>query len=334
MSPTTSARGRRRVVALAYDGARLLDLTGPLETLATANDFGARYDVTIVSPDGAPVVTATGAGLVADCAVADLGGGLKRDHDVLIVPGGPNWPRVIHDRALIGAVRELSARSACVASICAGAFLLGAAGLLDGRRATTHWRFTTELAELFPRVTVDADALFVRDGDVVTSAGVSAGIDLTLALVEDHFGAEVARSTAKDMVVFMQRPGGQSQFSVRAQSTHARHESLRRILDTVVENPAAPHSLTSMARSAGVSVRHLNRLFREELDLTPARYVEQVRIEAAKSRLEVCDEPISTIARHAGFGSPESLRRAFSREFGVTPAAYRERFNTTNVHVS
>ncbi|MEU8633064.1 GlxA family transcriptional regulator [Amycolatopsis sp. NPDC048633] len=318
------SKGARRVVLLAYDGARLLDLTGPLEVLATANGFGACYDVTIVSRDGAPVVTDAGAGTVADGRIADLTG----DLDVVIVPGGPNWPRVIHDRGILDAVRDLSARSGCVTAICAGAFLLGAAGLLDGRRATTHWRFTGELASRFPKTTVDSDALFVRDGKVVTSAGVSAGIDLTLALVEEHFGADVARSTAKDMVVFLQRPGGQSQFSVRTHHTHARHESLRKVLDTVVENPAAPHSLTAMARSAGVSVRHLNRLFREELDMTPARYVEQVRIEAAKSRLEACDEPITTIARRAGFGSPDSLRRAFAREFGVTPAAYRERFTT------
>lgn len=326
MSPSTGARGRRRVVVLAYDGARLLDLTGPLEVLATANDFGARYDVTIASHDGAPVVTDAGVRIVVDRRIADLDG----RHDVLIVPGGPNWPDLIHDRRMVDAVRELSARSGCVASICAGAFLLGAAGLLDGRRATTHWRFTGELASRFPTVTVDSDALFVWDGKVVTSAGVSAGIDLTLALVEEQFGAEVARGAAKDMVVFMQRPGGQSQFSVRSHTSHARHENVRLILDTVVENPAAPHSLTTMARTAGMSVRHLNRLFRDELDMTPARYVEQVRVEAAKSLLEACDEPVSAVARRVGFGSPESLRRAFTREFGVTPAAFRERFNTTN----
>ncbi|MFF4592379.1 GlxA family transcriptional regulator [Amycolatopsis sp. CA-161197] len=321
----SASNGARRVVVLAYDGVRLLDLTGPLEVLTTANDFGARYDITVVSPDGHPAATSNGTALAVDGRIADVTGTC----DVLLVAGGADWASSAFEPPMVDAVRALAARAGCVASICAGAFLLGAAGLLDGRRATTHWRFTGELATRFPTTTVDPDALFVWDGKVVTSAGVSAGIDLTLALVERQFGADVARAAAKDMVVFMQRPGGQSQFSVRSRITHPRHEPLRKLLDTITANPAAPHSLASMARTAGLSVRHLNRLFRDELDTTPAHYVEQLRIEAAKSRLESCDDAIATIARQVGFGSPASLRRAFAREFGVTPTAFRERFAST-----
>ncbi|MFB6777428.1 GlxA family transcriptional regulator [Streptomyces sp. NPDC056352] len=167
-----------------------------------------------------------------------------------------------------------------------GAFLPVAAGLLDGRRVATHWRQSRQRALRFPSVKVEPEAIFVRDGRMMTSAGVSAGIDLSLALVEDHYSAEVARAVAKDMVVFMQRPGGQSQLSARSRAPHTRLEMLRRVLDAVAENPGADHTLSAMARGAGVSVRHVNRLFYEEVGTTPARYVEQVRLEVAQVLLE------------------------------------------------
>jgi transcriptional regulator GlxA family with amidase domain len=215
--------------------------------------------------------------------------------------------------------------------VCTGAFLLAAAGVLDGRRATTHWRNARQLALRFPAVRVESDAIFVQDGQLMTSAGVSAGIDLSLAIVEKHYGARVARAVAEDMVVFMQRPGGQSQFSVRSQAVHTRHEMLRHVLDVVVEDPAGNHTLSAMARRAGVSARHVTRLFDDEVGITPARYVEQVRMEAARAMLETGDETVEVVARRAGFGSPESLRRAFMRHLDVTPSAYRTRFRTTGV---
>ncbi|MET8905732.1 helix-turn-helix domain-containing protein [Streptomyces sp. NPDC004538] len=220
---------------------------------------------------------------------------------------------------------------ALTASVCTGAFLLAAAGLLDGRRATTRWRFTEQLALRYPKVTVDTDALFVRDGRIMTSAGVSSGIDLALALVQEHLGAEVARAVAKDMVVFMQRPGGQSQFSVRTRAPHVKQEALRRLLDAAVEDPSGNHTLSAMARRAGMSTRHLTRLFHAEMDTTPARYIEQVRMEAAQAMLEGGDDPLTVVARASGLGSPESLRRAFMRNIGVTPGAYRSRFRTTGI---
>lgn len=308
-----------------FPGVRLLDVTGPIEVFTSANDFGGRYRVELVSGDGQDVITSGGTRLGADLAVADL---LEPSH-VLIIPGGPGWERLIKDDAFLDVVRQLNDKARCTASVCTGAFLLAAAGLLDGRRATTHWRDAAQLALRFPAVEVEPDAIFVQDGPLMTSAGVSAGIDLSLAIVEKDFGAPVARAVAKDMVVFMQRPGGQSQFSVRAQAPHARHETLRQVLDAVAADPADEHTVSSMARRAGLSVRQLTRLFDDEVGTTPARYVEQVRLEAARAMLETGDDTLDVIARRAGFGSPESLRRAFTRHLGVVPSAYRASFRTT-----
>ncbi|MGW3247891.1 GlxA family transcriptional regulator [Streptomyces sp. NPDC001070] len=319
--------GPLTVTVFVFPGVRLLDVTGPIEVFTSANEFGGRYRVQIVSEDGADVVTSAGTRLSADLSVDDV----REPCDVLVIPGGPEWETVIKDDALLEVVRHLSEKADCTASVCTGAFLLAAAGLLDGRRAATHWRHSRQLALRFPSVRVEPDAIFVRDGQMMTSAGVSAGIDLSLALVEEHCGAEVARAVAKDMVVFMQRPGGQSQFSVRSRVPHARQEMLRGVLDAVAENPGGDHTLPAMARRAGVSVRHVTRLFYEEVGTTPARYVEQVRLEAAQVMLETGDDPMAVVARRTGFGSPESLRRAFMRHLGVTPGAFRASFRTTGV---
>ena len=204
---------------------------------------------------------------------------------------------------------------------------VAAAGLLDGRRATTHWRHAGLLARLYPRVAVEADSIYVRDRGVLTSAGVSAGIDLALAMVEEDCGADLAREVARDLVVFLQRPGGQSQFSVAARTPRPRHDPLREVLDAVAADPAADHSLPVMAARAGVSVRHLTRLFHEQVGETPGAYVEALRVEAAQAALDA-GESVTGAAARAGFGSDESLRRAFLRRLGVTPSAYRSRFRT------
>ncbi|MFE0510774.1 GlxA family transcriptional regulator [Streptomyces sp. NPDC058964] len=315
------------VTVFVFPGVRLLDVTGPIEVFASANDFGGRYRVRTASEDGAEVITSAGTRIGADVSVDEV----REPCDVLLIPGGPEWETLIKDEAVLDAVRRLSEKARCTASVCTGAFLLAAAGLLDGRRAATHWRESRQLALRFPSVKVRPDAIFVRDGRMMTSAGVSAGIDMSLALVEDHYGAEVARAVAKDMVVFMQRPGGQSQFSARSRIPHPRQEGLRRVLDEVAENPGANHTLSAMARRAGVSVRHVTRLFYEEVGTTPGRYVEQVRLEAARVLLETGDDSMPVVARRTGFGSSESLRRAFVRHLGVTPGAYRASFRTTGV---
>ncbi|WP_316770375.1 GlxA family transcriptional regulator [Streptomyces sasae] len=322
--------GPLTVIVFVFPGVRLLDVTGPIEVFASANEFGGRYEVQIASEDGAEVVTSAGTRLIADLRVDEV----REPCDVLVVPGGPEWEALIKDDALLDVVRQLNEKARCTASVCTGAFLLAAAGLLDGRRAVTHWQNSQQLALRFPSVEVQPDAIFVRDGRMMTSAGVSAGIDLSLALVEDHYGAEVARAVAKDMVVFMQRPGGQSQFSVRSRAPHSRQEVLRRVMDAVAEKPGANHTVSAMARGAGLSVRHLTRLFHEEVGTTPARYVEQIRLEAAQVLLETGDDPMAVVARRTGFGSPESLRRAFVRQLGVTPGAFRASFRTTGVGTS
>ncbi|WP_102926743.1 GlxA family transcriptional regulator [Streptomyces noursei] len=327
--PPRSASGRRgpaprRIVMLAFEGARLLDVTGPLEVFSAAARLGGRYEIHICSPDGRSVTTASGTRLAVDAAVPDTAGPV----DTVLVPGAEELTEGRFPPGLLDSVRALAGRSRRVASVCAGAFALAGAGLLDGRRATTHWRHTAALAARHPTLTVDPDALYVRDGDLFTSAGVSAGIDLALALVEADEGPDLAREVARDLVVFMQRPGGQSQFSVPARTPRPRHDALRALLDAIAADPAADHSNTALAARAGLSPRHLTRLFRAHLGTTPAGYVEVVRLEAAQTFL-ANGETVTVTARRTGVGSDESLRRLFLRRLGVTPSAYRSRFHTT-----
>jgi transcriptional regulator GlxA family with amidase domain len=317
----------RTVLVVVYDGVRLLDVTGPLEVFAVANEQGGRYCSRLASPDGSDVVANTGTRLGVDLSLdaADARGA------TLVVPGGPNWLHTISDAGLLDQIRRLSRQSARTASVCAGAFALAAAGLLDGRRATTHWELADQLALRFPAVQVDSDAIFVQDGPVITSAGVTSGIDLALALVEEDLGAETARLVAKQLVVFLQRPGGQSQFSVRLSAGQARHEVVRKLLDAITSDPAGDHSLDVLADRAGVSSRHLTRLFHEQVGSTPARFVEKVRVESAQHLLEATTSSLDVIARQSGLGTPETLRRAFTRVLGTTPSTYRNRFHTTGV---
>jgi transcriptional regulator GlxA family with amidase domain len=317
------------IVVLAYEGVQLLDVTGPIEVFEAARERGAGYRVLVASPDGSDILAGSRTRLGADVAFAEL----PRRIDTLIVPGAPDWRAVGSDPGLVATVAGAARRSRRTASVCAGAFVLAAAGLLDGRHATTHWELAADLARAYPQITVDADAIFLADGPIHTSAGVTAGIDLCLALVEADHGAELARDVARHLVVFMQRPGGQAQFSVRLDLATTTQSPLRHVLDDVVRDPAADHSLEALSERAGFSVRHFTRVFQRELGVTPGRYVESVRVEAAKARLQRSDEPLATIARASGFGSDETMRRAFWRELSATPAAYRERFRTTGAAV-
>jgi transcriptional regulator GlxA family with amidase domain len=314
------------VAVLAFDGVQLLDLTGPVEVFTTANTYGARYDVTIVSPTGADIRTSAGVRIGVDGRADELPSRLG----TLVVPGRPDWQAAVADRPLIDRVAGLARRSARTASVCAGAFLLAEAGLLDGRRAATHWRLAADLAARYPWVSVEPDPVFVRDGTVFTSAGVTAGIDLSLALVEEDHGAGLARSVARELVVFMARPAGQSQFSARLVPREARHPALRQVMDAIGADPAAAHRMDLLARQAGVSPRHLSRLFRTETGLTPGQYVESVRMEAAQALLEAGNEPVDSVAEQSGFGSAESMRRTFQQALGVPPTTYRARFRTTS----
>jgi transcriptional regulator GlxA family with amidase domain len=313
------------VFVIIYDTVRLLDVTGPLEVFGMANEHGADYVLRTASPGGTDVRTTTGTRLGADLALEDV----DAHQATVIVPGGPHWQATVADAPLLAQIGRLGAEARRTASVCAGAFALAAAGLLDGKRAATHWELTDQLARSYPQIDVDCDSIFVRDGSVISSAGVTSGIDLALALVEEDLGAEAARLVAKHLVVFMQRPGGQSQFSVRLGAERTRHEELRRLLDSITADPAAQHTLPSLAERAGLSVRHLTRLFRDELGTTAAAFVEQIRLEAARQLLEGGTDTLDVVARKSGLGSTETLRRLFSRAVGVTPSAYRARFRTT-----
>jgi transcriptional regulator GlxA family with amidase domain len=313
------------VAVLAFDGVQLLDVAGPVEVLTTANSFGAHYDVRVVSVTGADVRTSAGVRIGVDAGPDAL----PRQLNTVIVPGREDWQHAVVDHALIDLVTRLAARSRRVTSVCAGAFPLAATGLLDGRRAATHWQLTRDLASRFPAVTVEADPLFVRDGKIITSAGVTAGIDLCLALVEEDHGPDLARQVARQLVVFMARPGGQSQFSARLGPRSSSHALVRQVMDAVTAHPADQHDADSLAGRIGVSARHLSRLFREEIDLTPGQFVESVRFEAARALLESGTDPVELVAARSGLGSAETLRRICQRTLGVSPTTYRARFRTT-----
>ncbi|MEV7251241.1 GlxA family transcriptional regulator [Streptomyces cyaneofuscatus] len=313
----------RRVAFLVFDGVTLLDVSGPGEVLHQAGRLGHSYELVLVSPYGGDVTTASGMVLGATVAPADAG-----PLHTLVVAGGDLLAGPPLDDGLAAAAEQLAGRAVRVASVCTGAFVLAGLGLLDGRRAATHWRHAPTLAHRFPRVHVEPDALYVRDGRYVTSAGISAGIDLALGLVEDDHGPDVARAIARELVVFLQRPGGQSQFSTAVSTPPARSDLLRPLMAAVVADPAGDHSLSALAASAALSPRHLARLFRSELDTTPARWVERVRLDRARQLL-LDGHSITSAALHSGLGSDESLRRAFARHLGTTPSEYRRRFTTT-----
>ncbi|MFF3919149.1 GlxA family transcriptional regulator [Streptomyces sp. NPDC001852] len=317
-----SSDAHHRVTMLVYDGVKLLDVSGPAEVFAEANRLGADYRIALLSTTGADVTSSVGIRITVDGSPAS-----EPAPDTLVVPGGDIYPRTPVARDLVEAARDLAARSGRVASVCSGAFVLAATGLLDGKRATTHWKVAGELAAQCPKARVEPDAIYVRDGTTYTSAGVSAGIDLALALVEEDHGPELSRDVARALVVYLQRAGGQSQFSAPLQATPPRSPALRRVVDLVQADPAGNHSLGELAKHLNVSPRHLTRLFREELSTTPARYVESIRFDLAKAFLDQ-GHSATQAAALAGFPSYESLRRVFARELSMSPTAYQRRFGT------
>ncbi|XVV08902.1 GNAT family N-acetyltransferase [Actinoplanes sp. CA-131856] len=305
-----------RVTALVFDGMKMLDLAGPLEVFAEAGG----YELEVRSPDGRDVVSSTGLRVPVDGPAHEA-----RDVGTALIVGGDALPVTPIPRPLIDAARLLSEKAERTASICTGAFILAAAGLLDGRRATTHWRHARLLGAAFPGITVEPDSLFVRDGAVYTSAGVSAGIDLALALVERDNGEPAARTVARELVVFLQRPGGQSQFSPSLTLPRPTTPKLRELTDAVAADPAGDHAIPALASRIAVSPRHLSRLFRDELGTSPAKYVESVRVDAAL-RLLTEGHSVTAAAGRTGIGSTETLRRAVIGRIGVSPRAYQQRF--------
>ncbi|WP_163506776.1 GlxA family transcriptional regulator [Fodinicola acaciae] len=319
----------RRVVLVAYPGVQLLDVVGPAEVFngASRTVKSARYELTIATPDGQPVAGESGLRLQADARLSDLDGPI----DTLLVAGGWSYREAMGCGELLAQINRLAPSTRRVGSVCSGAFVLAQAGLLDGRAATTHWAVCQRLQSQFPAIRVEPDRIFVRDGDVFTSAGVTAGMDLALALVEADHGVEVARTVARWMVVFVQRPGGQSQFSERLAHAVSPDSPLRTLLDEIVADPAADHTVPRLAERAALSERHLTRLFVVETGTTPGRFVERSRVEAAREALESGPTPVEAVARRVGFGSAETMRRAFLRVLGIGPADYRARFSGTHL---
>ncbi|MFN2615980.1 MAG: GlxA family transcriptional regulator [Thermoleophilaceae bacterium] len=314
----------RRVLLVAFPDVQMLDVTGPSEVFSMADRLagGGAYSLELATATGEPVTASSGLRLVPDRALDDSRGRI----DTLIVAGGAGMPAALEDTTLVPWLRRATARSRRVASVCNGAFLLAAAGLLDGRRATTHWAACEELRRRHPQVTVDGDAIFVRDGDVSTSAGVTAGIDLALALVEEDLGPKIALDTARWLVLFVKRPGGQSQFSAQLAGELADRPPIRELQEWIPGHLDADLSVPALAERAHMSPRNFARAFSHEVGLTPAAYVEAVRLERARMALEGTAEPLDQIALRCGFGTPETMRRAFHRRLRVSPSEYRDRF--------
>jgi transcriptional regulator GlxA family with amidase domain len=307
-----------RVIVFVFDGLQPLDAVGPHEVLVAGG-----YAVELVSADGRSVRSRSGLRLEVDGSLAAVRGTV----DTLVVAGGDGVGEALADPEVIRHVRRLSARARRVASVCSGAFVLAHAGLLDGRRATTHWQHCDRLARLYPSVTVEPDPIFVRDGDVWTSAGVTAGMDLALALVEEDRGREVALAIARRLVMFAQRPGGQAQFSAALKAQTADTDVLRDLQAWLPDHLDEDLTVAQLARRVAMSPRHFAREFATEVGTTPARYVEELRVEAARRLLESTRRGVEDVALACGFGSAETMRRAFLRLVHVSPADYRRRFN-------
>jgi len=314
------------VELLVFQEAQLLDVAGPLQVFASANDLavsaGRRppYSLQVVSLDPGVVVTSSGVGLCAHRPASD-GDGL----DTVVVPGGRGIPPAARDPAVLDWLTTRAARARRTASVCTGAFVLAAAGLLDGRRAVTHWAFCAELARTFPRVSVEAEPIFIQDGPIWTSAGVSAGVDLALALVEADLGRAAALALARYLVVFLKRPGGQAQFStaLELQSPEDPFDALHgRVLDHLTQDLSLPR----LARRSGMSDRNFSRRYVAATGVTPARAIERLRVEAARRLLSEGAASIKNVASRCGFGSEETMRRSFVRLLQTTPAEYRARF--------
>ena len=312
------------VYIACFAGAELLDIAGPTSVFSTATSLLGRkagYDVRLVAERAGPIVTSSGITLTAQHALSSLRGSI----DTLIVPGGL-MGAIDGAASLVPIVNRLAPRVRRLASVCSGAFILSRAGLLNGRAAVTHWAACDQLRRANPQCRVEDDRIFVRDGNVWTSAGVSTGIDLALAMVEEDHGAELALDISRWLVVYLRRPGGQSQFSAPLAAQVADREGIRKLLHWMSENVQADLSVAALAQRAHMSERTFARVFAAETRFTPAAYVERLRVDAARRSLETSKKSVKQIARLCGFGTAETLHRAFRRGVGSTPLEYRARF--------
>jgi transcriptional regulator GlxA family with amidase domain len=329
-----AARAKERlVVVLAFEGVQLLDVAGPVQTFASANEMAkeagpAPYRVVVASRCGGPLVTSAGLPLLTRPLAAAT---RKAPVDTLILPGGPGVHTALKDKHIVDWVRRQISSARRIASVCTGAFLLAETGILAGRRATTHWKSCGRLQQLYPDVLVDPDPIYVRDERIWTSAGVTTGIDLSLALIEEDLGRKIAMQVARHLVVFLNRPGGQSQFSAPLEAQAAAGDGnapnhFAPLHGWIAENLTDDLRVERLADQAGMSPRTFARIYAAKMGITPARMVERIRVEAVRRILEETDMPIKRIASECGFGQEDRLRRAFARQVGTTPAEYRQRF--------
>jgi transcriptional regulator GlxA family with amidase domain len=317
----------QRVAIVIHDGVQALDVAGPVDVFAEANAFLSppdRYETVLIAAHRAPLRASNNMQMLADITFAEADG----VYDILLIAGGPGLPDAEPDTVPADWLRPASERAGVYGSICTGAFSLGHAGLLDGHRVTTHWQNAQKLALRFPAAQVEPDLIFLRDGRLVTSAGVTAGIDLVLALVGHRHGSEVALKVAKRLVVVAQRQGGQSQFSPYLTAPSDPESPIARIQNLVMEDVAQRHTLTSLASDVGMSARSLARHFVQETGMTPHEFVERARVDAARMLLEGSDRALKAVAYDCGFGTADRMRDVFVERLGLTPAQYRATFRT------
>jgi transcriptional regulator GlxA family with amidase domain len=316
----------RRIAVVAYHGAELLDMTGPIEVFNMLNRcLGAEgYQMVLLAECAGPLVSSSGIKLVADAAWQDDAGPL----DTIVVAGSPDaaLAQALECRPLIQWLKTAQHRARRLVSVCTGAFLLAEAGLLDGRRVTTHWMDLDRLVARYPKLTVEPDAIFVRDGKFATSAGVTAGLDLALALVEEDFGRKMALNVARRLVMYLKRPGGQAQFSTQLRAQMVEGGPLAPLMARLEQAPERQYTIEELAEQAAMSPRNFARVFVRETGITPAKYLDQLRLERAISLLENGSLPIAGVARESGFTCAEQLRRTFAKQMGITPIGYRRRF--------
>ncbi len=315
----------KTIVMVALPGVQLLDVSGPLEVFAEANIQAGyeAYRLIVAAGEPGPIRSSSGVRLMPDRIIdRDLDEAI----DTLLIAGCPNAAEVPADGVVVDWLRLRAPTTRRFGSVCSGAFFLAAAGLLNGRRVTTHWAVAQQLAARFPEVTVDEDAIQVSDGPLRTAAGVTAGLDLALALVEEDLGHDIAIRVASQLVMFFKRPGGQMQFSRRGEAVPVGRAALQELQRWVAANPGLDHSVASLAKRMDLSPRHFSRLFRNEVGITPATWVEEARVSAARHLLEQGHAAPKQVAAHCGFADADVLRRAFVRHVGVTPAEFRKRF--------
>lgn len=319
----------RRISFLAVPGVHLMNLAGPLDVFARASAALVRtgkrstpaYDIEVLTTGGDSLTTATSLTLVGTRSWMEA----SHPIDTLVVVSGATALQTPLSVELLDWLRTSAASVRRIASVCAGAFVLAAAGILDGRRATTHWSAAAQLARAYPKISVDADRIFIQDGNVWTSAGVSAGADLALAMLEEDYGQAVALHVAQHMVLSLRRHGGQSQFSPQLAAQAADRQPIRELIAWISDHLDADLSVPALARRAGMSERNFSRVFVRQVGTTPARFVAKLRLEAARTRLEETTDKIEAVAMRAGFGDGETLRRHVRSRLGASPGSYRAR---------